>query len=151
MVLFRVDNRLVHGQVIEAWLPFLHAKQLIVANDDLASDALRQQIICLAIPKQINVHFITIAQLPEIISYYPNEKILILLEHCQDLAQALKYDISISRINIGNLHFGANKKQLLPHVAVTDAEFEFLQSLNEQYMIDFRSIPTEKPRGLHEL
>ena len=36
---FRVDNRLVHGQVIEAWLPYTGARHLIVANDELAAQA----------------------------------------------------------------------------------------------------------------
>ena len=36
MIWFRIDNRLVHGQVIEAWLPHIRAKTLVVANDDLA-------------------------------------------------------------------------------------------------------------------
>ena len=39
---FRVDNRLVHGQVIEAWLPYTGARHLVVANDELATDFLRQ-------------------------------------------------------------------------------------------------------------
>ena len=43
MTWFRVDNRLVHGQVIEGWLPHLAAKHLVVANDAFASDLLRQQ------------------------------------------------------------------------------------------------------------
>ena len=42
---FRVDNRLIHGQVIEGWLPYTGAAHLIVANDALAEDLLRQQIM----------------------------------------------------------------------------------------------------------
>ena len=50
---FRVDNRLVHGQVIEAWLPYTGAKHLVVANDELATDLLRRQIVELAIPQRV--------------------------------------------------------------------------------------------------
>ena len=50
---FRVDNRLVHGQVIEAWLPYTGAKHLVVANDELAGDVIRQQIIELAVPHRV--------------------------------------------------------------------------------------------------
>ncbi len=150
MLLFRVDNRLVHGQIIEAWIPYLHAKHLVVANDELAKDILRQQIIGLAIPKQITVHFITLADLPQTIQGNC-EKTLVILENCADLASVLENDTIIPRINIGNLHFGPNKKQLLPHIAVTEHELEFLQNINKRYLLDFRAIPTEKPRGLHEL
>ncbi len=150
MPLFRVDNRLVHGQIIEAWLPFLQAKRLIVANDELAKDHLRQQIVSLAIPKQIIVSFITLGQLPSLLDNI-HEKTLVVLENCADLKHILTFDLVIPRINIGNLHFGANKKQLLPHVAVTEDEYNFLEDINKKYLLDFRAIPTEKPRGLHEL
>ncbi|MCX5823214.1 MAG: PTS sugar transporter subunit IIB [Deltaproteobacteria bacterium] len=29
----RVDNRLVHGQILEAWVPFLKASCIVVADD----------------------------------------------------------------------------------------------------------------------
>ena len=35
---FRIDNRLVHGQVIAAWLPYLRARILMVANNELLED-----------------------------------------------------------------------------------------------------------------
>ena len=44
MLWFRVDNRLVHGQVIEGWLPYVAARHLIVANDAMSADLLQQQV-----------------------------------------------------------------------------------------------------------
>ncbi len=151
MLLFRIDNRLIHGQIIEAWLPYIHAKLLIVANDALAEDNLRQQIISLAIPEQIQVHFVKIQDLPQTLQRCEHEKILVILESCADAAQAVKLDIPTPRINIGNLHFAQGKKQLLPHVAVTDEEYDILKEFDSKFAVDFRAVPTEKPRGLHEL
>ncbi len=151
MLLFRIDNRLIHGQIIEAWLPYIHAKHIVVANDDLASDSLRQEITCLAIPEQIQVHFVCIAQLPQILHKLANDKILVILETCADAAMAISLDIPQPHVNVGNLHFAPGKKQLLPHVAVTDDELNILKDLDAKLSLDFRAIPTEKPRGLHEL
>lgn len=50
MTFVRIDNRLVHGQIIETWLPFTRARTIVVANDELAADPLRQEIMSLAIP-----------------------------------------------------------------------------------------------------
>ena len=44
----RIDNRLIHGQVIETWIPFTNAKRLVVANDELAKDVLQQEIVVLS-------------------------------------------------------------------------------------------------------
>ncbi len=151
MLLFRIDNRLIHGQIIEAWLPYLRAKHLIVANDELANDSLRQQILALAIPKHVHVHFITICKLPTILKKIGTNKVLVVLENCNDAACALSLDIPKPQVNVGNLHFGPNKKQLLSHIAVTDNELELLKVLNSEFSLDFRAVPSEKPRGLHEL
>lgn len=42
---YRVDNRLIHGQIIEAWLPFTGAKYLIVADDALAENEDRKSVV----------------------------------------------------------------------------------------------------------
>ncbi len=151
MPFIRVDNRLVHGQVIEAWLPYTGAKHLVVANDALAEDALRQQIISLAVPQRVPIHFVSLQELPHVLQTYAHERILVLLEHCEDAARAFALNIPVSRLNVGNLHYAEGKKQLLPHVAVTDAEIRILQQLSEKIAVDFRSVPTEKNRELHEL
>ena len=62
---FRVDNRLIHGQVIEGWLPYTGAAHLIVANDALAEDLLRQQIMSLAIPHHVDVRFVPLKDLAD--------------------------------------------------------------------------------------
>ncbi len=151
MPFFRVDNRLVHGQVTEAWLPYTGAKHLVVANDALAEDLLRQQIISLAVPQRVHMHFVSLQDLPSVLQKYANERIFVLLEHCQDVLTVFSHDVPVSRLNIGNLHYAEGKRQLLPHVAVTDAEILILQKLSEKVTVDFRSVPTEKNRELHEL
>jgi len=59
----RIDNRLVHGQVIETWVPHLGAKSILVVNDELADDELRQEIMRLAIPGGIELLFTRVEQL----------------------------------------------------------------------------------------
>ncbi len=151
MLLFRVDNRLVHGQIIEAWLPYTHAKHLVIANDSLTADHLRQQIIGLAIPTGVQIYFLKILELPSFLQKFAHEKILVILENCSDLEHALKQNMPTPRINIGNLHFAEGKKQLLPHVALNQQELEILKEISKKFIVDFRALPTEKPRGIHEL
>lgn len=53
IVTFRIDERLIHGQVIATWLKALGVTHLIVANDDAASNSMRQTALKLAIPKGV--------------------------------------------------------------------------------------------------
>jgi len=54
-VLVRVDNRLVHGQIIEAWVPHLKIAQIIVVDDEVASDFFRETVIKMAVPSEMVV------------------------------------------------------------------------------------------------
>ena len=92
---FRVDNRLVHGQVIEAWLPYTGAKHLVVANDELAGDFIRQQIIELAVPHQIKTHFISLKELAVTLDTCGDD-CFVLFANCQDARRACDAGIFMS-------------------------------------------------------
>lgn len=143
---FRVDNRLVHGQVIEAWLPYTGVRHLVVANDELAADVLRQQIVTLAVPQRITMSFSTLAELPGVLRCFPDA--FVLLEHCRDAARALDVGVSIESLNVANLHYAPGKRQVLPHVAVSREDEIILRRFAEGgALLDFRSVPEETVRG----
>ncbi len=159
MIIVRVDDRLVHGQVIEAWLPFTEAKHLVVANDALVHDDLRQQIMSLAVPQHVHIHFIALDVLVQCISECAKEKVFVLLESLQDLERALAlYTAHITvtsapsiHVNIGNVSHGLDKQKIAAHVSVTQDEYQFLQQISEKFNMDFRSVPAEKPRVWHDI
>ena len=63
MLWFRIDNRLIHGQVIETWLPYTQAGHLLVANDGVAQDSLQQSIMSMAVPSRIKLQFVSLGKL----------------------------------------------------------------------------------------
>lgn len=146
MTWFRVDNRLVHGQVIEGWLPYVAARHLVVANNAMAQDDLRQQITLLAVPQDVETHFVMLEALSATLQACGDDA-LVLFEDCKDARQASDAGIPMKSLNIGNLHYGPGKKQLLPHVAVSEQDSEDLRTLlNRRIQLDFRCVPSEKVR-----
>ncbi len=53
--LVRVDNRLVHGQILESWVPHVKAQCIIVADDAIAGDVLNKTVIRMAVPSEIEL------------------------------------------------------------------------------------------------
>ena len=51
----RVDNRLIHGQVVEAWLPHLRVERVVVADDEAAGSPLVRAAMGLAVNPSIEV------------------------------------------------------------------------------------------------
>lgn len=150
MLWFRVDNRLVHGQVIESWLPHLRAKTLVVANDDLATNELRQTIMGLAIPNNIAFVCCPVVDTPKVLDQLTssnNNHILVLFATCADARQAHKLGAPFSTINLGNIHYGPGKQQICEHIALSPEDRNCLQYFEDHGVeIDFRCVPTSIPK-----
>ena len=141
MTWFRVDNRLVHGQVVEGWLPHLAVRHLVVANDAFASDMLRQRIAELAVPENVDIHFAALDDLRDVLEAC-DASALVLFEDCRDARRAC---------NIGNLHYTPGKTQVLPHIAVSEEDREDLRSIKERHIsFDLRRVPAEHVRAADE-
>lgn len=144
MTWIRIDNRLIHGQVIETWIPYTRAKHLLVVNDEFADDVLRQQIATLAIPDRISVDFIHVK---EIVSFARNHAMpdtLIIVADCEDAKRIHDEGFAFESINIGNLHYSPGKKQLCDHIAISDDDEKCLKFFaNEEITLDFRCVPNQ--------
>lgn len=146
MFWFRVDNRLVHGQVVEAWLPYLQSRYVVVANDAVYQDSLRQQIIKLALPSRIVPFFTSIDEIHLVFKKLDAEKndILCLVESCQDAQKIVQQGIDIATINIGNIHYSSSCYQLNNSIAATSEDLACLQFFEQQgIMLDFRCVPSD--------
>ncbi len=147
MFWFRIDNRLVHGQIIEAWLPYIRAKILLVANDDLATDKLRQEIMSLAVPSGISFLCCTVTEAASILQCVrkenPDQHVLILFSDCADARAAHMTGLPFSLVNIGNLHYGPGKEQVCDHIALGAEDRSCLKYFSEHGVeIDFRCVPS---------
>ncbi|EPR42204.1 PTS system sorbose subfamily IIB component [Desulfovibrio sp. X2] len=144
----RIDNRLVHGQIIEAWLPFTGAETLVVANDELAEDGLRQEIMALAIPEDISLHFARVQALPDLVASLSGSSsapdVMVLFATCIDARRAYEAGLHFSSINIGNLHYSPGKKQICAHVAVSSEDESCLGFFSAEHVaLDYRCVPND--------
>ncbi|MDL2316104.1 PTS sugar transporter subunit IIB [Desulfovibrio sp. OttesenSCG-928-A18] len=145
MLWFRLDNRLVHGQIIEGWLPYLDARELVVVNDCLAVNHIHQEIMRLAIPGRIQVHFVPIAGVRLVYERIVTDDVpcLFLFADCKDAARLVAEEgIAIPVLNIGNMHYAKGKLQLCAHVAASDEDLHCMRFLRDKgTRFDFRSVP----------
>lgn len=145
----RIDNRLVHGQVIEAWVPYLGARNILVVNDELADDTLRQEIIRLAVPSGVDICFAGVERISAHLDEHglvviPRGDTLLLFATCGDVQRALLAGIAVTTVNIGNLHYAPGKQQLCPHVALSKEDVVCLKAFAKQGIhLDFRCVPND--------
>ena len=123
IVLTRIDNRLIHGQVATQWCGVVGANLLLVANDKVAGDEFRQGLMNMAAPAYAQTRFFTIEKTCAIIGKAsPAQKIAIICENPQDVLRLVEGGVPITKLNIGNMHMAEGKRQVATSVAVDDDE-----------------------------
>lgn len=148
MVFVRIDNRLIHGQIIETWLPYTGAQAVIVANDELAGDVLQQEIMSLAIPQTVVSSFVCVEALPLALDDCESGEAgdaIILFSNCSDAKRAFDAGFDFDILNVGNVHYSPGKKQVSPSVALSDEDESCLRHLNRKGVaLDFRCVPNDQ-------
>lgn len=142
----RVDNRLIHGQVVEAWVPYISAHNILVGNDDLARDELQQEIMSLAIPRAVDSAFLSIDELvaDARLAGSGRDSTLILFSTCLDVRRAFDKGLKLPTLNVGNLHYATGKRQLSPSVSLGPDDESCLRYLQDKGVeLDFRCVPND--------
>ena len=156
VALLRVDNRLVHGQVLEAWLPALDAQGILVADDEAAGNVLARSAMALAIPPGIRFEVMRVAAAADLLK--PGGKglhaarTLVLLRDVRDAVALHDAGVPVPQLNVGNVHFGAGRRQVSPSVYLDVKELEDLETLARAgTLVEVRAVPSEVPVGLPDL
>lgn len=141
----RIDNRLIHGQVIETWIPFTRTSTLLVINDELAADPVRQEIMGLAVPQGIETIFSPVNESADLFHHRLDDhlaSVFILFSRCADARQAFENGLAFNSLNIGNLHYAPGKKQICSHVALSRDDRTCLNYFSKKGVdLDFRCVP----------
>ncbi|MBK6880009.1 MAG: PTS sugar transporter subunit IIB [Elusimicrobia bacterium] len=145
LVLARIDDRLIHGQVVEGWLRVIQAQRIVVANDRAAADPLQGGLMRLAVPDEVALDVLPVdaatARLKE--NPWGNERVMVLFGSVADLARAVEAGAPLPQVNLGGVHDGPGRTQATPHLSLTVEEKRAVASLLRRGIaVDTRSLPT---------
>src|SRR5258708_770303 len=118
VVLVRIDDRLVHGQVVEGWLKSIHATAIVVASDQVASEEMQKALYLLAVPQGITLSCLSIRDAAEAWSGSPwkKDRVLVLVASPQDVVALIQYGAKIESVNVGGMHYREGRVQILKAV-----------------------------------
>lgn len=147
VLLVRVDDRFIHGQILESWIPFLKAQSVIVANDNLASDHFQKTIMSMAIPERI---ILRIVSLDESLMLKEDKELdgkrtLVIVSSIRDAYTLYTNGFDFSQLNIGNNKGTEDSKQVSYSVWVDKEDMERLRTLMDKGVdVSLQSVPRER-------
>jgi mannose/fructose/N-acetylgalactosamine-specific phosphotransferase system component IIB len=155
IVLCRIDDRLIHGQVVIGWGRPLGINLIILVDDQVASSPWEQELYRMAVAPEIDVQFVTVAEAArEMESWRSNGKRgLVLTGDLETMAALHAASPQVVRnINLGGIHHRAGRRERLPFVYLTDQELRTLQQLEAGgAVVTAQDLPTTPPVPLRNL
>lgn len=146
IVLLRVDDRLIHGQVTMGWGPVLHPDRIVVVNDRIAESEWEKELYLAAVPEGVEASILSMAEGIEHLRHQHNGKrLLVLVASPKDVVRLVKGGVDIREVNIGGMHFCEGKRQILHFVCVDSTDIESLRTLDRMGVeFDCRDVPTSR-------
>lgn len=154
ILLGRIDNRLVHGQVGTVWTRHIGANLVIVADDSVAVDSMQQSLMkmCLStVTKDVQIRFFSLDKTKEIIwKASPSQKIFIVTRTPYEMKVLIEGGVPIPFVNIGNMHYSDGKKSLSTAVFVNEQDEENLDYIvNHGIRVHLQTIPSAEGTEYH--
>jgi PTS system mannose-specific IIB component len=142
----RIDDRLIHGQVVTTWVNKYQIEQIIVVNDKVAGDAIQKNILNMAAPQGIKVHAFGVKQFAGIYQKNPiKRRTMLLFTTSTDVNELVKAGVPIEELNIGGMRFQEGREQISRALSVTPEErAAFVELLDAGMKITIQMVPNDE-------
>lgn len=149
----RIDDRLIHGQVVTTWVNVKNIEQIIVVNDKIAADKIQKNILNMAAPQGIKVHAFSVDRFAEICKTTPIKKrTMLLFTSSVDVERVVDQGVEINEINIGGMRFQEGRKQLTKALSVTpEEETAFRKLMDKGIEITIQMVPNDDKKNIKEV
>lgn len=154
IVLARIDSRLVHGQVLEAWVPYVSADCIVVANDQVAEESFQRMVMQAAVPSSIKLIIGTLEETASILQSAEllRKRVLLLFSSTTDALRVRQLGVSFPKLNLGNMHSSMGKDRYTCTIALDQGDIDVLKQVEEHGVtIVSRCVPADREQSWRKL
>jgi mannose/fructose/N-acetylgalactosamine-specific phosphotransferase system component IIB len=142
--LIRIDDRLIHAQVVIGWGNSINPDRIVVSDDNVAGNEWERNLYLTAAPPEIKVSILSIEETMARLKggVFDRERIIILVAHPQSVVELVERGLEIETVNVGGLHYAEGKEKVLDHVFLDAGEKAALRELVKRGItLDARALP----------
>ena len=146
LIFTRIDDRLIHGQVVAAWLrAYSNVSHILVIDDQVCQDEFMQQMFQMLVPTGISIEIRSVEESVEIMRKGLKEPTMIIVKVPLTLKRIMEAGINIPKVNIGGMGMSAGRKKLFQNISATAEELEiFREMINKGVLVEIQIIPAAK-------
>jgi len=155
IVVARVDDRLVHGQVVIGWCRPLKINRILLVDDAVAASEFEQELYRMAVPEGIGLDVVSTGEAPEHLdrlAALADRTLVITATVAAMIALQQARPRLLQNLNLGGIHDGTDRRERLRYIYLTAAEAEALAAVERTGVsISAQDLPTTRPVPLEDL
>ena len=155
VVLYRVDERLIHGQVVVGWGSALSPNRFVVVDDALARSEWEQELYGMGVPTDAEAEFVDTASAVERLPEWQTDgdRVVVLTRDVETMRRiAASGLLAGQEVNIGGIHHAPGRTPVLRYVFLSEEERKGLESISRHgAQVVARDVPGARRVGLNEL
>jgi len=155
LVLYRIDDRLIHGQVVVGWGQPLDIRFIVLVDDEVARSEWEQELYRMGTPPEMDVYFHSVDDAAQALSKYREDErpgILLTGDVASMLRLVKQANSEVREVNVGGIHHRSDRKQRLRYVFLSPSEEQLLRELSDAgASVTAQDVPATHPVELSEL
>lgn len=147
IVLARVDDRLIHGEVVSVWTPSLSVNRIVIVDDSVAADQFNSKVLKVLAPAGVRVNVYTVDEASEKMKTEgaKTERIMLLAKTPVTFMQMLKNGLEIKEVNLGGMGIRDERTTFIKNVACSPEEVEAIkQMLDQSVRVYYQLVPEQQ-------
>jgi mannose/fructose/N-acetylgalactosamine-specific phosphotransferase system component IIB len=147
IVLFRVDDRLIHGQVVLGWGTALKPDRIILVDDAVAANEWERNLYASAAPAEIKVSILALTEAAAQLKagVFDAEKVILLVKHPGNVLALMDLGLPVTEVNVGGIHYREGREKVLENVYLDAGERGVMRELVKRGVtLDGRALPSSK-------
>ena len=149
VVLTRIDDRLIHGQVISGWVPYVRANQIIIVDDEIAKNKLMTRILSASLDESIKLKICSTKKAIKVLQEEPassKERILLLTKSPIPILDLVNSGCSIDSVNLGGIGMHDDRQPYFRNISCSKEEEEALHLLKDKEVKIFYQLVPEQAK-----
>lgn len=153
-IIIRIDDRLIHGQVLVGWCNSYHFKKFIICDDEILENEWEKNLLLTAAPSNLKIEILSSKDTCQFIkdNFDTSTQTLILVNSPKQIKKMREIGLPIKTINIGGIHYKENRKQYLLYLFLDEEEVRIFKDLiTNGYIFECQDLPTNKKYDLKKV
>ncbi|MBY4797061.1 PTS sugar transporter subunit IIB [Collinsella sp. AGMB00827] len=146
LIFSRIDDRLIHGQVMTAWLhAYGNVTHVLIVDDDVSTDPFMVQMFSLLVPPKISIEILSVADALAKFKAGLDKPTMLLVKTPATIARLVEGGVEIDTLNIGGMGKTADRTKFFQNISASSEEREILKKLLQEGMhIEIQIVPAQK-------